>query len=141
MCAVEVLEHLQHPWTMVEDVFKILRPGGHFILSTPNITSFVSRSKFLTGGEFYLFDKLQNSANRHGHITPLPWYIIEYIFRTVGFDKVKTTQAQRMSIVCLQSCKHLLLSMIRLLVYPFCIVKPHCSLGKHIVVSGQKPNS
>ncbi len=138
--AVEVIEHLQHPWTMVKEAFEILHQRGCFILSTPNITSFVSRAKFLTSGEFYLFDKLQNAANRHDHITPLPWYIIEYMFRTVGFDGVVTKQAQRMSVVCLQSWKHILLSIIRLAVYPFCILKPAFSTGKQIVISGAKPN-
>jgi SAM-dependent methyltransferase len=35
--AADVVEHLIDPWTTLRRVLDVLRPGGHFVTSTPNI--------------------------------------------------------------------------------------------------------
>jgi 2-polyprenyl-3-methyl-5-hydroxy-6-metoxy-1,4-benzoquinol methylase len=37
---LDVLEHLVDPWTMVERLNKLLKPGGHMIASIPNVRFF-----------------------------------------------------------------------------------------------------
>lgn len=38
--AIEVLEHVRHPEAFFASVFRVLRPGGRFILTTPNPMSY-----------------------------------------------------------------------------------------------------
>ena len=33
----QVLEHVPEPWRMVEDMARVLKPGGHLILTAPHI--------------------------------------------------------------------------------------------------------
>ena len=41
--ASHVIEHLNKPFGFVEEVQRILKPGGHFFVTTPNIAGFQSR--------------------------------------------------------------------------------------------------
>jgi len=47
--AFEVLEHLWNKDHFLEEVYRILKPGGYFICSTPNLASWASRLLMLTG--------------------------------------------------------------------------------------------
>ena len=38
-----VIEHLLYPEKFIENVYKILKPGGYFILGTPNFDSGCAR--------------------------------------------------------------------------------------------------
>lgn len=54
--ALDVLEHLVDPWTQVKRLTALLKPGGRFVLSVPNIRN----SKFIFGllfkGNFHYQD-------------------------------------------------------------------------------------
>lgn len=53
ICA-ETIEHLPNQFFLFQEVTKILRPGGRFILTTPNTSSMRSRfSQFLMESEHY----------------------------------------------------------------------------------------
>src|SRR5262249_48608603 len=41
--AVEILEHLENPRSFLRELSRVLRPGGTAIVSTPNLTSLLSR--------------------------------------------------------------------------------------------------
>jgi SAM-dependent methyltransferase len=41
--ASHLIEHLNDPASFVREVYRILRPGGHFLVSTPNISGFQAR--------------------------------------------------------------------------------------------------
>ncbi|MFO0546923.1 MAG: methyltransferase domain-containing protein [Polyangiaceae bacterium] len=50
--AGEVIEHLQWPQLVVEEIFRVLRPGGFLFGSVPNAFRLRNRVLFLLGREF-----------------------------------------------------------------------------------------
>lgn len=55
ICAIEIIEHLENPYHFVRKCFHALKPGGVFIISTPNAAHYVSRITFLLSGVFELY--------------------------------------------------------------------------------------
>lgn len=47
--AGEVIEHLANPDAMLEEVFRVLVPGGHLLLTTPNLVAWFNRILMLFG--------------------------------------------------------------------------------------------
>jgi ubiquinone/menaquinone biosynthesis C-methylase UbiE len=47
--AIEVIEHLINPDNMFEEVWRVLKCGGFFFLTTPNLASWVNRFLILLG--------------------------------------------------------------------------------------------
>jgi SAM-dependent methyltransferase len=47
--AAEVIEHLYDPDLLVEECARVLRPGGHLVVSTPNLQAWYNRALFLAG--------------------------------------------------------------------------------------------
>jgi len=99
--AVEILEHLEAPRAFVREIFRVLKPGGLAVVTTPNITSIPSRILFLATGFFDLYvptkKRLKDplSAEADGHISPLPGWLLFYFFREAGFgiERKKYTMA------------------------------------------------
>ena len=81
--ALEVIEHLENPWKFIRDMKSLLTPNGVIVLSTPNISNFASRLRFMMRGTFLSFE--QASFN-YGHITPIPSLQLEYIFKQCGLS-------------------------------------------------------
>jgi 2-polyprenyl-3-methyl-5-hydroxy-6-metoxy-1,4-benzoquinol methylase len=83
--AMEIIEHLQNPWKYIEDCIKILNNGGLIVFSTPNISNFVSRMRFMMRGTLTAFEK---NDLAHGHITPLSYIQMENLFNSFGLEIV-----------------------------------------------------
>ncbi len=47
--AAEVIEHLSDPDRLIEECARVLRPGGHLVLTTPNLHAWFNRMLFLAG--------------------------------------------------------------------------------------------
>ncbi len=94
-CSLEVVEHLEDQFAFARELFRILRPGGTAILSTPNILNLNSRWRNLHSGFAVLFDPLLLSSNdpRHtsGHINPVSYYYLAYQLRRAGFASTSVT--------------------------------------------------
>ncbi|MGD0247417.1 MAG: methyltransferase domain-containing protein [Candidatus Limnocylindrales bacterium] len=87
---LEVIEHLENPWQFMRETLHLVRPGGHLILSTPNITSFYSRALFLRRGLFHQFGP---SDLEYGHISPLTWLQIETAAARAGWETLECRPA------------------------------------------------
>lgn len=98
---VELIEHLENPSALLRKVYRVLKPGGKFILTTPNILNIKSRLRFLFEGAWeYFREPLLEQANSvgkdaaaHLHISPLRIHEIEYFLASAGFkiEKITTT--------------------------------------------------
>jgi len=87
LCAVEVIEHLRHPWKFFEQCRSVLRAGGMLLLSTPNVSSKWSRAYFLAEGVPLGFGRRNLLAI--GHINPLTSLEIDHIASSTGFELVR----------------------------------------------------
>lgn len=87
---LEGVEHLMNPSAFIAEIARVIRPGGHIVLSTPNVMNFYSRLHFLLTGVRYQFNpaavpelKPGEAADR-GHIFPLSYFQLRYLFAQHG---------------------------------------------------------
>ena len=113
-CCLEVVEHLENPWNLFREIFRIVRPGGYLVLSTPNITSFLSRMYFLRSGEFFQFN---GNTLEYGHINPISDFEISLIAEKVGWRLIEKQPAGYLPIFRLTNPRHLLTNIFRGLSY------------------------
>ncbi len=81
--AMEIIEHIHNPWKYLSDCIALLKDDGIIVLSTPNISNFISRLRFFMRGTLLAYEK---SDLAHGHITPLSFIQLENMF---GFYKLQ----------------------------------------------------
>jgi 2-polyprenyl-3-methyl-5-hydroxy-6-metoxy-1,4-benzoquinol methylase len=80
--AAEVIEHLENPRALAREWFRLLRPHGTLILSTPNNESWRSILSLLFRGHYALFQPHSYPA----HITPVLRRDIERCLTEAGFE-------------------------------------------------------
>ena len=81
--SAEVLEHLENPRAIAREWFRLLRPSGTLILSTPNNESWRSLLALLIQGHFVSFSDSCYPA----HITALVRKDMERVMNESGFAK------------------------------------------------------
>ena len=91
--AMEVLEHVRSPYTLLEGIYATLTPGGRLLFSVPNMMTIVSRFRFLFTGRFRHYDGPSSDPadadSGMGHINPFPIQYWDYGFRYAGFTDVR----------------------------------------------------
>jgi ubiquinone/menaquinone biosynthesis C-methylase UbiE len=109
-CSLEVVEHVEDQFAFARELFRVLRPGGTAIISTPNILNINSRWRNLHSGFAVLFDPLLLSSadpvHTSGHINPVSYYYLAYQLTRAGFgstsvayDRFKTS-ARFLVVLC-----------------------------------------
>jgi 2-polyprenyl-3-methyl-5-hydroxy-6-metoxy-1,4-benzoquinol methylase len=93
---LEVIEHVRDPWQVLGFCRELLRPGGTLLLSTPNITSFFSRFRFLTSGRLHQFEPGDLS---YGHINPMSAMMVATVLSETGFELVEKGPGPTMPVV------------------------------------------
>ena len=83
--AAEVIEHLENPREVAREWYRILKPGGTLVLSTPNNESIRSLVALLIRGHFVAFDDSCYPA----HITALLRKDLMRILSEAGFSGVR----------------------------------------------------
>ncbi|MBD3672077.1 MAG: class I SAM-dependent methyltransferase [Planctomycetaceae bacterium] len=99
--AVEVMEHLENHLRLFKDISRILKPGGTFMFSTPNIMSLKSRMRFLFSGFFYSHGPLEPGVDEpvHQHIAAFTPNRYRFILEKAGLEltNIDTDKYQKYS--------------------------------------------
>jgi SAM-dependent methyltransferase len=81
--AMEIIEHVENPSKLLRDCRSLVKPDGHVLLSTPNVTNAYSRLKFFSRTEFSWITPHDYHAS--GHMTLLPHWLLELLLSATGF--------------------------------------------------------
>lgn len=91
-CSIEVIEHLEDQFHFIRELYRIVKPAGRIMVTTPNLLNINSRVRYLHSGFWLLFDPLplrsHNPVHTGGHIGPITFYYLAYLFYRAGFTEV-----------------------------------------------------
>ena len=88
--SLEGLEHFATPWTFVNELCRVLKPGGRLFISTPNTFSVDARLKYLMSGYYPRFrDLMTNPAGLtasalHAHVSPIYFWQLHFFLMRGG---------------------------------------------------------
>lgn len=86
----EVAEHLENYRAVVREIYRILKPGGVVVITTPNVLNMKSRMRFLSAGFWSMFGPLHvgetSIESTGGHITPIPYPFLAHALMSAGFN-------------------------------------------------------
>ncbi len=80
--AIEVIEHLENPRAMIREFYRLLKPGGYILVSTPNNESIRAILALWFRGHFVSF----LSKDYPAHITALTSLDLQRIFTENNFS-------------------------------------------------------
>jgi hypothetical protein len=89
--AIEIIEHLNSPRHFLAQARELLADDGVLVLSTPNVSDWLGRIKFLLTGTLRYFDEGQYRFNHH--ISPLPDLQFRHLAAEVGLRIEQSTTA------------------------------------------------
>lgn len=86
--AGEIIEHIFDTDYFLNEVYRVLRPEGRFLISTPNIASFGRRLMLLLGIN-PIIELSPNETESSGHIRYFTYRGLKTLLRKHGFEVVK----------------------------------------------------
>ena len=76
---IEVIEHLEAPWTTLRAAARLVAPGGRIVVSTPNLARLRNRLELAVRGQFTSF-----RPDNEAHISPAPPHVTSRILAEEG---------------------------------------------------------
>jgi 2-polyprenyl-3-methyl-5-hydroxy-6-metoxy-1,4-benzoquinol methylase len=76
---VEVIEHLEAPWSALRQAATLVAPGGRIVVSTPNLATLRHRLELSVRGQLTLF-----RPENHPHLSPAPPHVTARILSEEG---------------------------------------------------------
>ncbi len=89
--AIEIIEHLDAPRHFLLQVRTLLQEGGYLLLTTPNVSNWIGRIKFLLSGNLRWFEEAQYRKMRH--ISPITDVQMRLMLNEIGFHLVDSISA------------------------------------------------
>ena len=95
---LEGLEHIENPQQAMREFARLLKPGGHLIVSVPNILNIEERLKWLIHGYTSHFKPISRAAADRlraeyddrveiaAHVNPIAYSELRYILEKNGFE-------------------------------------------------------
>lgn len=135
--SIEVIEHVYNHFKFIETLKELAKPGGYILISTPNITSWLSRLCFLFYGRMHQF--MENDL-RYGHINPISLWQIKYIFQMFGINFLLYKRAGVLPLLYFPNFKFktLIINSLSLLATPIIKEEGGPKYGWCIIVIGKK---
>jgi len=87
VCAIEIIEHVENPASLLRHCAAVLAPGGRLIVSTPNVESSVARLQWLMRGYPASFGPEEIRENRHISMMWRPG--LEFLIERAGLRVVE----------------------------------------------------
>lgn len=88
--SIEVIEHIENQWEYVRLMKKMLKIGGKIVVTTPNVSSWLSRFYFLFTGQFPSFNN--QTADEYGHVSPISVWELNLILKREGFQNINISK-------------------------------------------------
>lgn len=89
----EVVEHLENYRRVFREMYRVLKPGGLVIVTTPNVLNMKSRLRYFGCGFFNLFGPLpvkhQTKYSLGAHITPIPYFYLAHALDDSDFVDIR----------------------------------------------------
>ena len=96
--SVEGIEHIENPHLLIREIARVLKGGGHLVITTPNIMNIKSRLYFLLRSHFTDFKHFPQPGDQREllglHINPIPFGELSYILNRYGFQ-IKTISCNK----------------------------------------------
>jgi 2-polyprenyl-3-methyl-5-hydroxy-6-metoxy-1,4-benzoquinol methylase len=87
----ELIEHLPSPRGFLQCVRRLLHPGGVLLVTTPNVSNWIGRLRFLVFGELRWFDRARGRGLHH--ISPITDAQMRLMLDATGFELLATDSA------------------------------------------------
>ena len=84
--SLEIIEHIENIYLYFDTISKVLKKSGFLFLTTPNVTSWLSRLTFLFKGELLSFS--DKAFTEYGHINPITESELIKIVEQKGFGNI-----------------------------------------------------
>ena len=105
VAALEVIEHLENSYALLREIFRILKPGGYAVVSTPNESNLAARVSYLSSGFYsdaaYVMRVPEPGDFYNPHVNCLPLPTLEYAWRRAGLTMEKFEVSRYRPLACL----------------------------------------
>jgi cyclopropane fatty-acyl-phospholipid synthase-like methyltransferase len=132
---IEVIEHIENHWEYIKNLKKMVKKNGYILISTPNITSWLSRFHFLFTGRLHQF--MENDLS-YGHINPISLWQLKYIFKNEDIKFISLKEGGVLPKIYFNgfSIKQIIINIFSLIFTP--LMKGEVKYGWCIIIIGQK---
>lgn len=90
--SLEGIEHVENHFLLLRELGRVTRPGGHLIISTPNICSLEQRINFLLRGTFYRFinrAEIEQHGSGFDHQNLISYVELRQVLDWAGFKPLR----------------------------------------------------
>lgn len=93
----EVIEHLNNPQNLIDELHRVTKSGGHLVLTTPNVHSVMQKLRYLFSDQFGWF--FERDFLGSGHIHPIFDWLLKRMIRDKWQIKTYTSQSFHLRLI------------------------------------------